>query len=290
MAVTRWQTSTRVHSVLRFSALGHTWWWKEGMGCMFGPSEGGRATSCLNSPGHRARRHHPTCGDPGGRAGVAEPGTTGGPLPRTRVVSLENPRLRRAARRLHSRGCCPCVPASLPRPGLLRVPRADFQLAPARRSRGRPALRTALLSTAPTVPQHTRLRGASFSPLARRPGPGSPRGAGRRGPGPARSAAEAAVPARTRERPAAGGADSPWSRLRRGELGAGSADSEGAATGFPGPGLCRPPRAASFARLPAPRGRGRSGRGRGGTWAGLAPSGPAPAAATQARSGPLRLP
>lgn len=116
--------------------------------------------------------------------------------------------------------------------------------------------------TAPASP----LRPASVSPPARRPELGSPRGAGRRGPGPARSAAEAAVPARARGRPA----ESPWPRHCRGALAAGSAGRRGPAMGCPSPGLAL----VCLSRPPSPgfrllRGRGRVGGvgvGRGFLW------------------------
>lgn len=69
------------------------------------------------------------------------------------------------------------------------------------------------------------------SPPARRPAPGGPRAAGRRGSGPARSAAGAAAPARAPGRRADRGAEPPWSQLCRG-LAAGAREQRGQ-PGFP---------------------------------------------------------
>lgn len=182
--------------------------------------------------------------------------------------------------------------------GLLGIPPR------ARRSLGRPPLRIpdglrhlrqlfALPTALPTVagpttplhhprrPQHPRcapLRRASVSPPARRPELGSPRGAGRRGPRPARSAAGAARPARARERPAAGGAESPWPRHRRGALAAGLAGRRGPTTGFPSQGLSLdcftgllPPASGSFEGGPGGVG---AGFVRGGPSSGPAPAMP----------------
>lgn len=140
---------------------------------------------------------------------------------------------------------------------------------------------TALSTPAPlTPPHHPRRPGhlhstPLLSPPARRRGPGSRGGAGRRGPGPERSAAEAAIPARARGRLVASGAESPWpparSRSARGWL-RGTARARD--------GLSQPRtvadrlRTVSSAPLPAPPRTGSSRRGLGGAVLPLSPPPP----------------